>query len=500
MKKIAITLIILSAIISSKNTYTQAYDVGIDFKKSGYIRDINYQKNKVIVDFIEEKEITTEILQIPQNSNFTNLRAGMGVSVEGEFFRKTNTSIAKKITPNKDYSRKIKIKQGRVDGIENYFAFIDGYKVKLKSGTIIKGIKEYNKNFDALNKLVLGDIVELKGYYYNDGFVYADSFCVEPDVETDDDKGVKSHLIKVHDELYQAWGNKAKRRKYYGAGFDEYVISKNDAMQEYINKVGMKLVPEYIKSKIQFVFILVDNDEFNAACYPNGLSVVHTGLFNYVKNEAQLAAVLGHEIAHALYEHSASKNKSLNNALKSKEKLYRANNIYNMVGTLIPNPSSKRSNKSGYFQVDSHTTKVLLDDLPTSIIRKKLSDYSVEKESQADRVGLNLLVKAGYDPREASSVWKNVYNDGGDSKIQKASYIDNAMIDITSTKNSEVPSIISTSISSIIATTTENNLRQSKQTHPYESVRYGELLDKVYMFWSSEDLLKKSTKGIVYKQ
>lgn len=499
MKNITIMLIFISVLIHAKTIFSQSGDIGIDFKKKGYLRDINYKTNKVLIDFVDDKHIVTEISQMPQNAGITNLRPGMEVYAEGEYFRKTKQSLIKKISANKDYSNKVKIKKGRIDGIENDYAFIDGFKVRLKNGTIIKGTNGYDKQFHALNELLLGDLVELKGQYNtDDGFVYTNSLSVEPDIDTDDDLEAKSYLTKAHDLLYEAWKHKARRKKYYGCQFDGNIISDNDDLQEYVNKVGLKLIPEHIKSKIPFVFIVINDDSFNAGCYPNGLSVVNTGLFKYVKNEAQLAAVLGHEIAHAVYEHGARRNSDVRNALKKKESLNKANNIYDIVGNVIPG-SSNSQYPGNNVRIESGTTKRLLKDLPASIISKQLSNYSVEEESQADRVGLYLLVRAGYDPREASLVWKNVFNKYGNGKAKTDSYVDNTINDISDIRNPNTSGIINASINSILATKAGNNLKQARQTHPYNVKRYGDLLDKTYLFWSSESILKNSTRGLIFK-
>ncbi|AYQ33975.1 M48 family metallopeptidase [Runella sp. SP2] len=499
MKRIT-TLIMFSTIALSENVvYSQVQDIGIDFKKKGFLRGINKSNRDALIDFVGEKEITTERIKLSDNIPLANLNAGASVEVEGEYFRKANLNIAKKMVLGKDYTQRVRIKNGRLDFIVSDYAIIDGHKVKLEKGTIVKGKNGYKKEFDALNKLLLGDIVNLSGKWQPDGFIYADSFTVEPDIETQDDQEVKTYMAGVHSVLYPIWSNKAKRKPYLGAKFDGYQICEIDALQEFVGRVGLRLIPDYIKSKINFVFIVINDDNFNACVFPNGLSFVNTGLLRRINNEAQLAAVLGHEIAHALYEHGAKRNKDIARALKKKEDLYRANKIFDLVGKISPGIPGI-TDQRGRTTTGNVNSNVLLSDLPTSIIRKEISDFSVEEELQADRVGLYLLARAGYDPREASIVWKNVFNEYGNGKIEKNSYFDSILNDVSNNRRVTTENIGTEIINSVARTKTKNNMLEAEKTHPYHVSRYADLLEMTYLFWSSDDLLKNSTRGVILRQ
>src|SRR5262249_48287953 len=91
----------------------------------------------------------------------------------------------------------------------------------------------------------------------------------------------------------------------------QFKLLPNDEVQEYVTRLGQNLIPEYLKavpdsdpSKLNFRFFVIINKEPNAFALPNGIFVIHSGMFNVVENEAQLAAVIGHEIAHATQEHT----------------------------------------------------------------------------------------------------------------------------------------------------------------------------------------------------
>jgi beta-barrel assembly-enhancing protease len=482
-----IKFIILSSLINLIYfpTFSQVEDIGVDFRRNGFVRFINYERKLAYIDFIVDKEISTELVTISPNIPISDMKVGMELSFEGENFRNQKFTRINKIIPNRKYKDGIKIKNGRLDAIDQDFAVIDGHKVKLGAKTIIKGVNGYNKTFMSINQLLLGDIVELKGKYRPDGYLYADSFCVEPDLETKDDLKVKSgELNSIHKEFYSLWQNKQTRRRKLGKKILGFTITNDEALQEYVNNLGLRLVPEHVKRKIKYMFIVVNNDQFNAGVFPNGLAIVRTGLLKDMQNEAQLAAVLGHEIAHSIYEHGAKRQRDFTKALESIKKMEKSNKTT----VALNNLSNKQKSNT---DIDPELSNLLFNELPISTLEKKLGNFSVEEESQADRVGLYLLVKAGYDPVEASMVWKNVFQKYGNGEIQTKSYFDN-VIDVAYQNDKTTSNDI---LKTIISTKVENNILLSAKTHPYTLDRFKDLHEMTYYFWSSSDLLKRSTKG-----
>src|SRR6185369_11637764 len=95
------------------------------------------------------------------------------------------------------------------------------------------------------------------------------------------------------------------------ANVGRFKIVPNQDVQNYVRGIGERLIPEYQKSlpegdsqKIPFRFFVVQNKVPNAFALANGTVVVNSGVFEVIENESQLAAVLGHEIAHAVQEHT----------------------------------------------------------------------------------------------------------------------------------------------------------------------------------------------------
>jgi hypothetical protein len=153
--------------------------------------------------------------------------------------------------------------------------------------------------------------------------------------------------------------------------------------QDYISKLGNSLIPAHQKDlpegdplKIPFKFYLVDKS-FNAASYPNGVVIVNSGVFDVLENEAQLAFVLSHEISHAVEKHVWLQHQYHRNELIALQ----------AGAAFIPFGGG------------------IVTDLFAAGIRNQ---YFRSLENQADRVGLEWMLAAGYDIREAPQSWKAV--------------------------------------------------------------------------------------------
>jgi hypothetical protein len=177
-------------------------------------------------------------------------------------------------------------------------------------------------------------------------------------------------------------------------GSAKYKVLPNEEVQAYINRIGQSLIPAYQRNlpdgdpnKIPFKFVVIMQKGFNAGAYPNGTVVVHDDDFQILENEAQLAAVLGHEIAHATQEHGFRQ-------LEHNKKRRRALAIASLFAAGM-----------GYYAISN-----IVDLVNAAMI----NGYGRTMENQADRVGLQYMTAAGYDPREAPRVWKLVTKKYGD--------------------------------------------------------------------------------------
>ncbi len=104
-------------------------------------------------------------------------------------------------------------------------------------------------------------------------------------------------------------------------------------------------------------------------------------MFNVAENEAQLAAVIGYEIAHATQEH------------QWREMNYHKNSLMTL------------HIASAFAAAYGKTDLARIGNMVEGAIR---NGYSRSLENQADRIGLEYMVRAGYDPREAPRLWKQM--------------------------------------------------------------------------------------------
>lgn len=174
-------------------------------------------------------------------------------------------------------------------------------------------------------------------------------------------------------------------------------ISTNAANTAMVKRVGQKLgtaVEAYLSNhglaseinQYNWEFNLVQDKSANAFCMPGGKIVVYEGLLPYTQNEASLAIVLGHEIAHAVAKHSAEQ--------MSKQ-------IKNQYGTQI---LGSVLNAAG---VSSSTTQ-LAQIIAQKGLQFRSLKYSRDNETEADRMGLIFAAMAGYDPNVAVSFWQRM--------------------------------------------------------------------------------------------
>lgn len=120
---------------------------------------------------------------------------------------------------------------------------------------------------------------------------------------------------------------------------------------------------------------VVHTPYFNASIAPNGMMQVWTGLLLRCDNEAQLAAVLGHEIGHYLQRHSIERLRDT----KARTAFARFLGLFGVVGTLGS----------------------------AGVIASAMA-YSRDQEREADSIGITLMREAGYDSAEASQIWGNL--------------------------------------------------------------------------------------------
>lgn len=174
-------------------------------------------------------------------------------------------------------------------------------------------------------------------------------------------------------------------------------------LNEYLTGVMRRLLPDQA-DKIR-VFAMWSAD-FNASMFPNGMMIVNSGFLARARNEAQLAAVLGHESGHYLRRHTLQgwRNARTTSAV--------------MAFIAVGAGAVSGATGSNWYDVANAINSGLL----LSVFR-----YSRELEGEADSYGLQLMVNAGYSPDAAGKIWKQLIEERkASAAARKKKYKDGA--------------------------------------------------------------------------
>lgn len=166
-------------------------------------------------------------------------------------------------------------------------------------------------------------------------------------------------------------------------------LYQNAALETYINEVAQRLTPPSVKGKgLTLRVRIIQNPLLNAFTFPNGVIYVHTGILARMDNEAQLAALLSHEMNHAIHRHMVQQFRNVQRATAVAASLQ---------VTLAPlGPWAGTLGSVGALA--------------------SVSGYSRELEAEADSAGLELMVNAGYDPLEALTLFQYLQKEATDEK------------------------------------------------------------------------------------
>lgn len=189
----------------------------------------------------------------------------------------------------------------------------------------------------------------------------------------------RDQMIFISEEKEIQMGVKAYREVLRGTRLNE-----NPEINEMVNRVGQRIAAAANKPEYHWEFAVIQEDRMvNAFALPGGKVAVFTGLLPITKTEGGLATVMGHEVAHALQRHGAER--------MSRGILEQIAQVGAMAGAVTGavNPQAVMAMQSAYGVGVS---------LP----------FNRAQESEADYIGLKLMAKAGYDPREAVPFWERM--------------------------------------------------------------------------------------------
>jgi predicted Zn-dependent protease len=157
-------------------------------------------------------------------------------------------------------------------------------------------------------------------------------------------------------------------QKYSSAVMKEMPAYKNPALEEMVQRIGKQLATHSHRPNLDYQFTIVDSTAVNAFALPGGYIFITRGMLAYLNSEAELAAVLGHEIGHVTARHSVRQQSTAT--------------VTGILGAVV-------AASTGIDGVDSLTNMA-----GTAIVR----GYGREHELEADRLGAEYLAKSGYDP------------------------------------------------------------------------------------------------------
>ena len=180
----------------------------------------------------------------------------------------------------------------------------------------------------------------------------------------------------------------------YDQFLDANKVVKNSAEAQMIEKVGKRIAsaaerwltangyPGYLKD-YRWEYKLVQDETINAWCMPGGKIVFYTGILPICQGETGVAVVMGHEVAHALADHGAQRMSA---------------GMLQQIGAVAGNVAIQDPEKRNMFNQAYGLGTTVGGMLP----------FSRSHETEADRIGLQIMAIAGYNPDEAAELWKRM--------------------------------------------------------------------------------------------
>jgi len=173
----------------------------------------------------------------------------------------------------------------------------------------------------------------------------------------------------------------------------ESKIEKDPRVNEIVRRIGQRIAAASDRPDYKWEFVVIDDpNTVNAFALPGGKVAVYTGMFPVAETESGLATVMGHEVAHALARHGAER--------MSQQMGMQA------VGTGL-------AIALGASGTGGVTQSVAMQAFGLGAQVGVLLPFSRGQESEADHIGLILMAKAGYDPKEAVVFWERMENASG---------------------------------------------------------------------------------------
>ena len=161
-------------------------------------------------------------------------------------------------------------------------------------------------------------------------------------------------------------------------------LSSDRQLVARIRQIGDKIAKVSGRDDFQWEFNVIESDQVNAFCLPGGKVFFYTGILKMMDNDDQIAAVMGHEIAHALARHGAER--------MSIQMVSQAGG--QILSAVFEVPAQYQGLYEQAYGVGSNVAVML--------------PFSRSHEHEADQIGVYLMWKAGYDPDAAVVFWQKM--------------------------------------------------------------------------------------------
>jgi beta-barrel assembly-enhancing protease len=149
-------------------------------------------------------------------------------------------------------------------------------------------------------------------------------------------------------------------------------------LNQYINQLGQRLVAHADSVRTPFHFYLIQNDELNAFAFFGGNVVLHSALFRFTDNESQLASVMAHEISHVTQRHLAR--------AMEEQKRNAPLTWVGALGSILLAIANPQAGMAGLMGTLAGTQQGMIS-------------FTQSNEQEADRIGIQVLQRAGFDPQ-----------------------------------------------------------------------------------------------------
>jgi Peptidase family M48 len=378
-------------------------------KLTGYLTARASDSNLMILDDRIELSSATKVLSRDDNGEHPfkpeELAPGMLVEAEGQWLDRHRFFPEKLIVDLRQDERKIHGTAYLQEEPQDVAKIAAGEAAELKADGYLLTLDAATKRAWNVAKVTAGlpardSAATLAGYHIRysgsprkDGLIAVEEIELGPPAPADDYKmphnleivPAKDPQTKI-EVLEFREGKKLQGRM---------KLLAERSVQEYVSHLGDSLIPRGTsgtRQAIEFRFFVVEDPEINAAALPDGTVLVNTALLGAIENEAQLAFVLSHEMAHVLQVHYRREIEETRGT---------------RVGLTIAGlAASAFIGNTGMFMAQIG-------------IASAVNGHQRELENRADRLGLQNVIERGYDPREASNFARIIINRYGDRTTSK---------------------------------------------------------------------------------